>query len=155
MNRRQFLTGTAATGALLALKTDPAWAWPARTPTPCGGVATHLSYFNTPYGDSTRTARGVKALGARWARDSIPTGQGDSWYDRVYRAVRQVHAATPNAPATSFCMIGGHPAEPVGDTLDVLEPLVRDGIVQVIEGANEWDLNADEHEGVTPRGWGC
>ncbi|HSH58309.1 MAG TPA: hypothetical protein VK988_01460, partial [Acidimicrobiales bacterium] len=61
---------------------------------------------------------------------------------------------TSTAPATYFSMVGGHPAEPVDETLDVLEPLVRYGIVRVIEGANEWDLNSDEHEGVIQYGPG-
>ncbi len=155
MDRRQFLVGAAAAGATLTLDTGAAWARPARSGTPAySGVATHLSFFNTPYSDSTTAAKAVKAVGARWARDGIPTGQGDSWYDRVYRGVRQVHAKTSTAPTTYFSMIGGHPAEPVDDTLDVLEPLVRDGIVRVIEGANEWDLNSVEHDGVTRYGPG-
>jgi hypothetical protein len=150
MDRRTFLIGATA----LSLQSGWACAGKADRVLAYGGVATHLSFFNTPYADSASVARAVKALGARWARDGIPTGQGDSWYDRVYLAARRVHASTETAPATYFSMIGGHPAEPVDETLDVLEPLVRYGIVRVIEGANEWDRNSDEHEGVIQYGPG-
>ncbi len=154
MDRRQFLTGAAAAGAAMTLLSGVPWARPAQRNPAYGGVVTHLSFFNTPYADSETAASAVKALGARWARDEIPTGQGDGWYDTVYRAMRQVHAPTATAPATYFVMVGGHPAVAVDETLDVLEPVIREGIVKVIEGANEWDLNSDEHEGVTRYGPG-
>lgn len=155
MDRRQFLVGAAAAGAAFSLQSGSAWARRKRPPTLAyGGVATHLSYFNTPYADDASAAAAVKTLKASWARDCIPTGQGNGWYDRVYGAVRKVHAPGASAPATYFSMVGGNPAEPVDETLDVLEPLVRDGIVRIIEGANEWDLNANKQDGVTQYGAG-
>lgn len=148
MNRRQFLVGTGATAAIAAFQTLPASAGhSASTMLPFAGVVTHLSYFNTPYGDARRIAAAMKWLKSSWARDESVLGESDDWYDRWYTAIRTVHAATPKAPATWFCLIAGHPGESVDGHLDVLEPLVRDGVVRVIEGANEWD----RHGGATWR----
>jgi hypothetical protein len=113
---------------------------------PYGGVNTHLNFFNTPYGNIEMTAEATKQLGARWARNNaIPPYEGASWYKRVYSAFCRVHDDGSGRPKTYFSVAGGHPGEPVDDTLDTLAPLVDEGIIKIIEGANEWDLNYKEH----------
>jgi hypothetical protein len=109
-------------------------------------VNTHLNFFNTPYGNIEMTTEATKQLGARWARNNaIPPYEGASWYKRVYSAFCRVHDDGSGRPKTYFSVAGGHPGEPVDDTLDTLAPLVDEGIIKIIEGANEWDLNYKEH----------
>lgn len=105
------------------------------TALPAGGVASHLSYFNTPYGDAGVAGLAVKVLEAKMVRDSIPPNQPQGYYDRLYDAFRSVSARS----GARFLMTTTRADESVTAQLDAIAPLVASGIVWGVEGANEWD----------------
>lgn len=142
MNRRQFLVGTELP---LHLPLCGPFAHPPgilrQEMLPFAGDRNSSWPFQHSLWDVPRVVAAMKWLKSSWARDEFVLGESDDWYDRWYSAIRTVHAATPKAPVTLFCLIAGCPGESVDGHLDVLEPLVRDGVVRVIEGPNEWDRN--------------
>ncbi len=102
---------------------------------PAGGVASHLGYFNTHYGDATRTAAAVKVIEAKLVRDGIAPNQGPQYYKRIYAAFRTVNKKS----GARFLLGAGRADQSVTAQLDAFAPLVANGIVWGIEGANEWD----------------
>jgi hypothetical protein len=146
ISRRRLLTGAAVSSALVAIdavaRPVPAFAGhDVNNNLPYGGVNTHFTYFGTPYGNVSVTVDKLKRLLTRLARDGLAIGQSSGWYDRVYGAIRHAYDDGSTRPKTKFVMIAGKPGESVSAHLDVLAPLVNEGIVIAIEGANEWDNN--------------
>ncbi len=150
MKRRQLIIGGAASAALAALDTVarpvPAFAGhDANNNLPYGGVNTHFTYFGTPYGNASATVDRLKRLLTRVARDGLAIGQSSGWYDRVYSAIRLAYDDGSTRPKTKFIMIAGKPGQSITAHLDVLAPLVNEGIVVAIEGPNEWDINGGDN----------
>lgn len=104
-------------------------------PLPAGGIATHLGYFNTSYADVGAAAVAVKDVEAKIVRDSVAPDQDPGYYARIYEAFRHVAAVS----GAKFLLIATRADERVAAQLDAVAPLVADGIVWGIEGANEWD----------------
>lgn len=104
-------------------------------PLPAGGIATHLGYFDTSYADVGAAAVAVKDVEAKIVRDSVSPGQDPGYYARIYEAFRHVAAVS----GAKFLLIATRADDPVAAQLDAVAPLVADGIVWGIEGANEWD----------------
>ncbi len=102
---------------------------------PAGGVASHLGYFDTPYADADMTALAVKVVEAKLVRDGIAPHQGPVYYERIYAAFRKVNARS----GAKFLLGAGRADQSVTAQLNAFAPLVADGIVWGIEGANEWD----------------
>ncbi len=111
---------------------------------PAGGVASHLGYFDTPYGDPATAASAAKDLEVKILRDGIAPHQAPAYYARIHDAFRRVNAAT----GVTFLLGAGRADQSVTAQLDAFAPLVADGIVRGIEGANEWDNVAGQ---VDPR----
>ena len=109
---------------------------------PAGGVVTHLGYFDTPYGDASKVAHAAKALEAQMIRDGIAPNQGTAYYKRIYASFRRVNAES----GAMFLLGAGRADESVSAQLDAFAPLVADGMVWGIEGANEWDNVAGQSD---------
>ena len=130
----RILCSLAVAVALVAPASGCAVASP-RGPLPAGGVVSHLGYFDTPYGDANKAASAVRDLEVKLVRDGIAPGQAARYYERIYAAFRRVNAES----GARFLLGAGRADEPVAAQLDAFAPLVADGIVWGIEGANEWD----------------
>ena len=102
---------------------------------PAGGIATHLGYFDTSYADVGAAAVAVKDVEAKIVRDSVAPDQDPGYYARIHEAFRHVAAVS----GAKFLLIATRADERVTAQLDAVAPLVADGIVWGIEGANEWD----------------
>ena len=113
-----------------------------RPPLPAGGVASHLGYFNTPYGDAANVAAAVTDLEAKILRDGIAPHQPSAYYERIYEAFREVNSGSQ----AMFLLGAGRANQSVAAQLEAFAPLVADGIVWGIEGANEWDNVAGQND---------
>lgn len=109
---------------------------------PAGGVVSHLGYFDTPYADAGAVAAAVKAMEAKLVRDSIGPDQAPEYYSRIYAAFRRVAARS----GAKFLLVATRADRSVTAQLDAMAPLVADGIVWGIEGANEWDNVAGQSD---------
>lgn len=124
--------------ALVLLPTVPANAGHANTATglPYGGVAVHIGYFGTVYGDATLIGNTLKTAEAKWVRTDGPgIGQSQGYYDRYYADVREVHRIS----GAKLMMIANRADQDAKAQVDVMAPLITDGIVKAVEGSNEWD----------------
>ncbi len=158
MNRRRFLGVAGATAVALAVRcrseepstsstrgpSPPSTSRPECVPAtppaspgrlPYGGVATHLWYFETQYGDSARVAEHLRLIEAPIARDEWLIPEAWPEYRRRYGdALHLVHEVA----GTTFVMIPGRATEPIDPVLDEMEPYAE--LLAGIEGPNEWNL---------------
>lgn len=139
MNRRRLFHTALATvtaGLVLSLAPPASAGHEQVGGLPYGGVVTHLSYFNTSYANATLVGKAVKVVEAKWVRQDGPApGQSQQWYDRYYRAIREVHRIS----GAKFVIVVNRADWDAETVVRLLEPLVNEGIVGAIEGSNEWD----------------
>lgn len=100
------------------------------------GVGIHLYHLNTPYRDAGAVAAAVRDLGVRHVRDDLYLDAS-----RQYASIATVADA-----GARFNLILGRPGgeatpQDYVDTVAQLPP----GVVESIEGVNEWDLFGGEH----------
>ena len=161
MNRRRFLTvavgGAAAAAVAVRLRSDEASTTATSPPStspqsttprcapppvpgedallPYGGVATHLWYFETQYGDTARVAEHLRQIEAPMIRDEwlIPKAWPE-YRGRYGDALELVHTVA----GTTFVMVTGRATEPIDPVLDEMEPYAE--LLAGIEGPNEWNL---------------
>lgn len=135
MNRRQFLTGSAAAAGLAVLRPPMAWAAHGGRPA-LGGVCTHV-LNKAQYVDTERVARHLRGLKTRLARDEwCPPGTGFDGFARRLEAVRRIH------PTLRWIFVTGRAVEPIEPVLAQMAPY-RD-LLAGIEGPNEWNLSGRE-----------
>ncbi len=145
LTRRRLLTGAAVSTALVALDTvrrpTPAFAHHlASTGSVRGGVNTHLSFFNTPYGNADLVANKLLWLECKIARDSwAPPGQGSDWYKRWNAAVLKCRDVA--GVKWIWHLPGGYDPAQLDYYLDGLENGVAANVVAGIEPPNEPDAN--------------
>ena len=100
------------------------------------GVQTHLAYPDTPYQDVARTKQALVDLGVRHVRDQMYSNK-----PALYGAMREIAAE-----GIRFNVIMGNPIS--WDTPENLVRTIRDnvpaGVLESLEGANEWNLKGRE-----------
>jgi len=97
------------------------------------GVGIHLGFWDTPYADAEVVAEALHELGVRHVRDDLFLNN-----PRQYAAIRTVAAK-----GIRFNLIMGRPtdsATPADYVRTVAGQLPR-GVVESLEGVNEWDLS--------------
>lgn len=126
--------------ALVLLPAIPANAGHANTATglPYGGVNTHITYFNTPYADAELVAQTLKVVEAKLYRDGINPDQGQGYYDRFAAAVRRIREVSGARMTAGTTKANYTPAQ-TKEVLDQYAPLINEGHIIAIEGANEWN----------------
>lgn len=127
----------ALVAALVLLPVVPASAGHG-TNLPYGGVNTHLTYNRTKYNDYEYVAQKLKQVEAKLYRDAINPGQPQAYYDRFATAVRRIRTVSGARLDALFVRADQTPAQ-IDQILDQLAPLIAEGHVVAIEGANEWD----------------
>jgi hypothetical protein len=135
VNRRRFLLALGTTAAALAVRTPPGCDPPCRRGSAYGGVATHLGYFDTQYGDAAKLAEHLHLIGAKVARDEWLPPEASSGHRRRYLAAMEL---AHTVAGTKFLMVSGRATEPIDPVLDEMEPYVE--LLAGIEGPNEWNL---------------
>ncbi|MBW3626291.1 MAG: hypothetical protein KY412_01640 [Actinobacteria bacterium] len=136
MNRRRFLTVAGATAAALAVRPRSKCPPAGTGQLPYGGVATHLWYFNTQYGDTRRVAEHLRRLETPVARDEWLLPEAEPAYRRrFFEALELLHAVA----GTTFVMVTGRATAPIDPLLDEMEPYAQ--LLAGIEGPNEWNLS--------------
>jgi hypothetical protein len=138
VNRRRFLLAAGAVGAAVAVRPRSPGC-PAdggeSDPLPYGGVATHLWYFETQYGDTAKVAEHLRRIQAPIARDEWLLPEAWPEYRRRYLdALELVHTEA----GTTFVMVAGRATDPIDPVLDQMEPYAE--LLAGIEGPNEWNL---------------
>lgn len=105
---------------------------PASTLVQSVGVGTHLAYPGTPYLDVNAVQQALTTLGVRHLRDNLQSGN-----PMQYAAMRQLAGA-----GMRFDLVMGRPDS--WDTpqrlVDTLATSLPTGVVESVEGANEWNL---------------
>lgn len=134
---RKLIIGIVAIAAML-LPAVPAGAGHANTATglPYGGVNTHITFFNTPYADAELVAQTMKASEAKFYRDGISPDQSQGYYDRFSAAVRRIREVSGARLIAGTTRAYYTPAQ-TKQVLDVYAPLIAEGHIVAIEGANE------------------
>lgn len=97
------------------------------------GVGTHLGYLDTAYADVDRVVAALTRLGVRHVRDNL-----SSFKPQLYAAMEKVADA-----GIGFNLVMGRPND--WDTpenlVQTLATELRPGVVESIEGANEWNIS--------------
>ena len=138
------LAPTAAYGAHQQRAITPLQAISSDSVVDAYGVGIHLNFLNTPYQDADAVASALSDLGVRHVRD-------DLYLDapREYRAI-----ATVAGKGIGFDLIMGRPG--VGQPSDYVQTVadqLSPGVVESIEGVNEWDLFGGEEWVAELRAW--
>lgn len=96
------------------------------------GVATHLGYPGTPYDNVGAVKTALQLLGVRHVRDNLVSGK-----PQLYAAMRNV-AST----GVRFDVIMGNPItwDNPARLVQTLADNIPTGVVESLEGANEWNL---------------
>jgi hypothetical protein len=108
-------------------------------PLPQSGLNVHMSYFSTtygsPYAESVPCGRYWGGLNQKWVRDELTTlTQTESWYNTLFNRWRNM-----SSKGCSILLILGKPGMDINALLQRVQPLVEEGVVDAIEGPNEWD----------------
>jgi Fibronectin type III domain len=96
------------------------------------GVGIHLGFLNTPYADEAAVASALRNLGVRHVRDDLFLDA--PWQ---YDAIRTV----AERAGVGFDLIMGRPDRPgtPEDYVDTVATELPRGVVESLEGVNEWD----------------
>ncbi|WP_121251066.1 fibronectin type III domain-containing protein [Nocardioides ferulae] len=115
-----------------APRLDPVRARPADDLVDAFGVQTHLAYPGTPYQDVAKVRQALTGLGVRHVRDQLYVGR-----PALYAAMRTIAGS-----GVRFNLIMGNPISWETPELLVrtLAEHVPHGVVESLEGANEWNL---------------
>ena len=105
---------------------------------PLGGVNTHLTYNRSVYDNYELVAQKMKQAEVKLYRDGIGPGQPQAYYDHFAAAVRRIRTVSGARFTAGFSRADQTP-EQIAQILDQLAPLVAEGHVVGVEGANEWD----------------
>lgn len=96
------------------------------------GVNVHLSFMSTPYGNPASVEDLVSKLGVRHLRDRLSPRNSAQWRTMKRLAARGVRFDTIMGTPTS--------TERPRDLIRVIETQMPGGVVESLEGANEWNL---------------
>lgn len=133
MDRRQFITGAAAAGLLMARPTRALANHSSVQHLPYGGVCTHV-LNKAQYRDTAKVAHHLKMVEAKVARDEwCPPGTGFAGFARRLDGIHAIH------PELRWVFVTGRATEPIDPVLDQMEPYAR--LIVGIEGPNEWNLS--------------
>ena len=144
MPHQRLLTPLAATlAALLLIATPSAGAAPPRLASAAAfrdsvGVATHPSYFNTPYGQWNRVVARLRELGVHHIRGSFFASGNAGWNARQAQNFRTAYAAgiRANVVLDRHCSPSGR----VDPCLSGMKTELPRGSVESVEWLNEDDL---------------
>ena len=103
------------------------------------GVATHIVYFDTSYGDWPRIVAALDELGVRHVRDGVYAAPAPQWHDWNERYYAAVELAAANGIRFDFGMgQPGFTAGTLSQLVDVVATRLR-GAVEALEDPNEFD----------------
>lgn len=103
---------------------------------PYGGVNTHITYFGTVYDDPENLAQLMKVLEAKQYRDAVNPDQGQGYYDKFNLAVRRIREVAGSRLIAGTVRSYYTPSQ-TKQVLDQYAPLIAEGHIIAIEGANE------------------
>jgi hypothetical protein len=104
------------------------------------GIGTHITYYDTAYGDWARIVDKLDELGIDHLRDGIYANSGSQWRDWNERYYRAVELAAAHGKRFVFSM--GEPnywGGTLDELIDVAGGRLRNAIA-LLEGPNEYDL---------------
>lgn len=124
---------------------------PTLAPRPAGsltdvyGVNVHIAGPTTPYGDTARLVGALTGLGVRHVRTSIFSNITEQW-----DSLRTLYA---NGIRANLVM--GDPSRPTDPStlVQVIKTQFPRGLVDSVEGANEWNLSGDPNWAVNDRAY--
>jgi hypothetical protein len=105
------------------------------------GVNTHVSYYNTSYGDWSRIVSSLEELGVKHLRDGLFANASAQWHDWNARYDADIQLAAQHGMRFDFLM--GRPGY-VGGTLNELVGALHGqarGAVEAVEDPNEFDYS--------------
>jgi hypothetical protein len=110
------------------------------------GVNTHVSYYNTSYGDWSRIVSTLEDLGVSHLRDGLFANGSQQWHDWNARYYTDIQLAAQHGMRFDFLMgRPGYVGGTLNDLVGALQGPVR-GAVEAVEDPNEFD-----YSGGTPR----
>lgn len=131
------LTPTTPASSVVLDDTPEVRARPADSLVDAFGVQTHLAYPDTPYQDVARTKQVLVDLGVRHVRDQLYSNK-----PALYAAMQEIASE-----GIRFNVIMGNPISWDNPTnlVRTLRDNVPTGVVESLEGANEWNLKGREN----------